>query len=162
MFFWSKCVKRAAFCILQDYPWTNVIALTVTLAFNILVIFSLSLLSLAASTLSNSSLFFSFDQHQTTVVDHLSQSIYVFHSTQPLSLSHCERSKRKKMEKTQQTEADNGEVKVETEALNDGSLCGYDSLHSLLSANLKLELFQFIFFLFIFFSWVYQLVPLFF
>ena len=51
------------------------------------------------------------------------------------------------MEKTQETEADNGEVKVETEALNDGSLCGYDSLHSLLSANLKPELFQVIFFL---------------
>ena len=51
------------------------------------------------------------------------------------------------MEKTQETKADNGEVKVETEALNDGSLCGYDSLHSLLSANLKPELFQVIFFL---------------
>ena len=50
------------------------------------------------------------------------------------------------MEKTQETEADNGEVKVETQALNDGSLCGYDSLHSLLSANLKPELFQVIFF----------------
>ncbi|XP_030944887.1 beta-ureidopropionase [Quercus lobata] len=46
------------------------------------------------------------------------------------------------MEKTQEIEADNGEVKVETKALNDGSLCGYDSLHSLLSANLKPELFQ--------------------
>ena len=27
MFFWSKYVKRAVFCILQDYPWTNVDAL---------------------------------------------------------------------------------------------------------------------------------------
>jgi len=51
------------------------------------------------------------------------------------------------MEKTQEIEADNGEVKVETKALNDGSLCGYDSLHSLLSANLKPELFRVIFFL---------------
>ena len=27
VFFWSKCVKWAAFCILQDYPWTDVVAL---------------------------------------------------------------------------------------------------------------------------------------
>ena len=28
VFFWSKYVKWAAFCILQDYPWTDAIALT--------------------------------------------------------------------------------------------------------------------------------------
>ena len=27
VFFGSKCVKRATFCILQDYPWTDVNAL---------------------------------------------------------------------------------------------------------------------------------------
>ena len=27
VFFGSKCVKRATFCILQDYPWTDVVAL---------------------------------------------------------------------------------------------------------------------------------------
>ena len=55
------------------------------------------------------------------------------------------------MEKTQEAEADNWEVKVETKALNDGSLCGYDSLHSLLSANLKPELY---FFSFLFFGFI--------
>ena len=29
VFFGSKCVKIAAFCILQDYPWTDVDALGV-------------------------------------------------------------------------------------------------------------------------------------
>ena len=53
------------------------------------------------------------------------------------------------MEKTQEAEADNWEVKVETKALNDGSLCGYDSLHSLLSANLKPELYLFFLFFFL-------------
>jgi beta-ureidopropionase len=52
------------------------------------------------------------------------------------------------MEKAQEIEAENGEVKkVETKTLNDGSICGYDSLHSLLSENLKPELFQVIFFI---------------
>ena len=28
VFFWPKCVKRHALCILQEYPWTDVDALT--------------------------------------------------------------------------------------------------------------------------------------
>ncbi|KAF5444221.1 hypothetical protein F2P56_036710 [Juglans regia] len=47
------------------------------------------------------------------------------------------------MEKAQAIEAENGEVKEETtKTVKDGSICGYESLHSLLSANLKPELFQ--------------------
>lgn len=47
------------------------------------------------------------------------------------------------MEKAQAIEAENGEVKEETtKTVKDGSICGYESLHSLLSANLKPELSQ--------------------
>ncbi|XP_062177300.1 beta-ureidopropionase [Alnus glutinosa] len=46
------------------------------------------------------------------------------------------------MEKAQEVEAENGEGTEESKSLKDGSICGYESLHSLLSANLKPELFQ--------------------
>jgi hypothetical protein len=46
------------------------------------------------------------------------------------------------MEKAQEVEAENGEGIEESKSLKDGSICGYESLHSLLSANLKPELFQ--------------------
>ncbi|GLT53135.1 hypothetical protein SLA2020_264270 [Shorea laevis] len=46
------------------------------------------------------------------------------------------------MEKAQNVEAENGEGIEGSKSLKDGSICGYESLHSLLSANLKPELFQ--------------------
>ncbi|KAG2704978.1 hypothetical protein I3760_05G030600 [Carya illinoinensis] len=46
------------------------------------------------------------------------------------------------MDKSKDVEAENGQVKEKTKALNDGSIYGYESLYSLLSANLKPELFQ--------------------
>ncbi|KAL5857452.1 hypothetical protein ACOSQ3_004910 [Xanthoceras sorbifolium] len=48
------------------------------------------------------------------------------------------------MEKTQETERDNGVATVteEKQSFTDGSICGYESLHSLLSANLKPHIFQ--------------------
>jgi beta-ureidopropionase len=52
------------------------------------------------------------------------------------------------MEKKQEVEAGNGEGVEESNSLKDGSICGYESLHSLLSANLKPEIFQVINFFF--------------
>ncbi|KAK4845293.1 hypothetical protein QYF36_003205 [Acer negundo] len=52
------------------------------------------------------------------------------------------------MEKTHETERDNGVAAVteqqqqQQQTFKDGSICGYDSLHSLLSANLKPHIFQ--------------------
>ncbi|XP_059446300.1 beta-ureidopropionase-like isoform X1 [Corylus avellana] len=46
------------------------------------------------------------------------------------------------MEKNQEVETKNGEGVEESKSLKDGSICGYESLHSLLSANLKPEIFQ--------------------
>ncbi|CAB4320221.1 unnamed protein product [Prunus armeniaca] len=47
------------------------------------------------------------------------------------------------MEKpAQNTDAQNGQVQEATKASSDGSVCGYDSLHHLLSENLKPHIFQ--------------------
>lgn len=51
------------------------------------------------------------------------------------------------MDRPQDVKAENEQVKEETKAYNDGSICGYESLYSLLSANLKPEIFQVIFLL---------------
>lgn len=47
------------------------------------------------------------------------------------------------MEKpAQNTDAQNGQVQEATKASSDGSVCGYGSLHHLLSENLKPHIFQ--------------------
>ncbi|KAJ4963561.1 hypothetical protein NE237_023500 [Protea cynaroides] len=46
------------------------------------------------------------------------------------------------MEREEAVRAENGEVKVEKKSLKDGSICGFDSLHCLLSASLQPSVFQ--------------------
>ena len=46
------------------------------------------------------------------------------------------------MEKSEGIERENGSVE-EKQSFKDGSITGYDSLHRLLSANLKPQIFQF-------------------
>lgn len=47
------------------------------------------------------------------------------------------------MEKTNlQTDKEINDITVDKQTFKDGSICGYDSLHTLLSANLKPHIFQ--------------------
>lgn len=46
------------------------------------------------------------------------------------------------MEKSSPTDAANGELNDGKNAINNGSICGYDSLRQLLAENLKPEIFQ--------------------